>query len=134
VSKILNKRQVRAVNKLGEIMCPKHDAFPSFKEVDAVANVDTVLAELPEADLNDLKLLLTVLSLLPSAILLMVLQLLDQMQNLGGPLGPTVRMIRFGLRGIVFSLYYSGLNGSKATTPTNSHQVIGYQVHVAAAD
>jgi hypothetical protein len=134
MSGILNKRQIRAVNKLGEIMCPRHDAFPSFTELDAVANVDTVLAELPETDLGDLKLLLTVLSFLPSSALAAILRLLDTLQNLGGPLGPTLRMIRFGLRGIVFSLYYSGLNGPKATAATNSHQVIGYQVHVAPVD
>ncbi len=134
MSQILNKRQIKAVNKLGEIMCPHYEGFPSFTELDAVSSVDTVLGELPEGDLSDLKLLLTVLSFMPKSVLTAILLMLNRLQNLGGPIGPTLRMIRFGLRGIVFSLYYSGISGPKASSPTNSHQVIGYQVHVAKAD
>lgn len=130
MSKILNSRQISTVNKLGMIMCPRHGEFPSFMEIDVVAHVDTVLNELPEQDLNDLKLLLTVLSFLPTSMLRMILQMIDSLQNIGGPLGPTIRMVRFGLRGIVFSLYYSGFTGPNATVPTTPHQVIGYEVHV----
>jgi hypothetical protein len=128
---LLNRAQIRAVNRMGDIMCPRFENFPSFTELDVVAHADDVLRELPEADLKDLKLLLTVLSFLPKPILSFVLCTIDRLQNIGGPIGPTLRMIRFGLRGVIFSLYYSGLKGPRASANVTSHQVIGYQVHVA---
>ena len=130
----LNSLQRRAVNRMGNVMCPRHDNFPSFKELDCVAHADIVLNELPESDLNDLKLLLTVLFFMPAPLMKLMFAFLETTQNMGGPLGPLLRMIRFGLRGIVFSLYYSGLKGPKATAAMTPHQVIGYQVHVAALD
>ncbi len=93
--------------------------------------MDTVLSELPVQDLNDLRMLLTILSLAPTFCLRGLLRFLELTHNFPGPVGALIRMVRFGLRGIVISLYYSGRRGAHvAPEVSDLHSLIGYNAHV----
>lgn len=126
----LNSLQQSALNRLGDVICPAFDDYPSFSELDVVHHADVVLTELPESDLKDLKLLLLVLFFLPAPIMKLMMGVLEKMKNINGSLGTLVRMLLFGLRGLTFALYYSGLKGPKATTNKNPVDVVGYKVQV----
>ena len=130
MSQQLNYLQKAALNRLGNVICPAFDDYPSFSELDVVHHADIVLEELPEYDLKDLKLLLTVLFFLPSPLMLFMLKTLEKMKGMNGELGTLVRMLLFGLRGITFALYYSGLKGPKAKVSKTPVDVVGYQVSV----
>lgn len=130
MSTILNKIQIRALNNLGDVMCPGGDGFPEFSELGAVEHVDLLLVEIPEADLSDLKLLLFLLGFMPAFVLRFMLNFLEKNQNMNGDIGALVRMVRFGLRGIIFSLYYSGLKGRDSAVTQTPVDVIGYHVQM----
>ena len=127
-SQILSSIQIKALNKIGDIMCPENGEFPLFSRLGAVDHVDILLEEIPTADLGDLKMLLTILGLLPSFVLKFILNLLESQQHMNGEIGTLVRTVRFGLRGLIFSLYYSGLKGEKSGTVALPIDVVGYQI------
>lgn len=130
MSKILNKVQIRALNNLGNVMCPGEDGFPKFSALGAVEHVDYLLEEIPPADLADLKLLLFLLGFMPSFVLRAMMNFLEKNQDMNGDIGALIRMIRFGLRGIIFSLYYSGLKGRDSAVAKTPVDIIGYNVQM----
>lgn len=127
--KNLNSVQASAIKKIGDIYCPRYEAYPSFSELGNIEHIDVLLNELPPSDLKDLKLLLFILGLWPSFFIKLFLNLVEVGATWNGPLGPLFRMIRFGFRGIVFALYYSGRKGSnyKGETPSD---LIGYKIQM----
>jgi hypothetical protein len=131
MSQQLNGLQQSALNRLGDVLCPAFQDFPAFSELDVVHYADVVLDELPEGDLNDLKMLLTVLFFLPRPLLKLMMAVLDKMKDMNGGVGTLVRMLLFGLRGLTFALYYSGLKGPKATATKTPVDVVGFQVNVS---
>lgn len=126
----LNYFQKAALNRLGDIMCPRNGEFPSFSELDCVHHAHIVLDEIPEQDLKDLKLLLFALWFLPTPFMRIFLSCLDKMKEMGGEVGTLVRMLQFGLRGIAFALYYSDLKGPKAIATKTPVNVVGFAVQV----
>lgn len=127
----LNYFQKAALNRLGDVICPKNGEFPSFSELDCVHHAHIVLDELPPQDCSDLKMLLTVLWFLPAPFLRIFLYLIEKMKDLNGEVGALIRMLNFGLRGVAFSLYYSGMTGPKAVVKKTPVNVVGFEVHVA---
>ncbi len=126
----LNYFQKAALNRLGDIMCPKNGEFPSFSELDCIHHAPIVLNEIPEQDLKDLKLLLFVLWFMPAPLMRIFLFVLERMKDMGGEVGTLVRMLQFGLRGIAFALYYSDLKGPKAVAQQTPVNVVGFEVSV----
>ncbi len=126
----LNSLQCAALNRLGNVLCPAYGEHPSFSELDVVYHADIVLNELPESDLKDLKLLLLVLFFLPAPLMRLMMVTLEKMKEMDGELGTLVRMLLFGLRGLTFALYYSGLRGPKAKANKTPVDVVGFEVKV----
>jgi hypothetical protein len=106
-SKHLTSRQLRAIEKIGNQMIPGIDDLPSFSATGCVSEVDRVLDYMPDSDLKDLKLLLSLLSIWPGFLLGILLRVLEWSDWVPAPVGGVLRMIRLGLRGLVMSLYYS---------------------------
>lgn len=129
-STILNSRQSRAVQKIGDIYCPRTDSFPSFSELGVIEHIDILLAEIPEQDLKDLKMLLGILGFMPSFVIWLLIAGIEKGKDLGTPLGAIIRMIRFGFRGIIFSLYYSGLKGSQSSVSQTPMDLVGYRIQM----
>ncbi len=125
ISKHLKNRQIQAVNKIGDCLLPGEGSFPSFSQSHAVQHCDRVLDYMPKQDLEDLKVLLTILSFFPKWILTIVFWKLEFSWNYRLPMPAVLRLIRIGIRGLIMSLYYSG---------GKPYQVIGYQVGVYLGD
>lgn len=130
MSHILNGLQISALNRLGDVMCPANGEFPSFSDLGAVEHVDFLLEEIPSSDLADLKLLLLLLGLMPSFVLRAMMNFIEAKADMNGEVGTLIRMVRFGLRGIIFSLYYSGLKGSTSKVTQTPVDVVGYHVQM----
>lgn len=126
-SRFLNDRQLKTFECIGDIYCPANTPFPSFSELGAIEHIDLVIEDLPDQDRNDLGLLLFVLSFLPTFFLKGLVSILEMATGWPKPIAMPFLLIRFGLRGIVFSLYYSGYKGStyKGAAPT---QIIGFNL------
>ncbi len=120
-SRYLSKREIKGLRKIGDIIIPRNGPFPSFSETGCLQHVDDAVAYLDPIDLKDLKSFLAVASFLPGFMIKLVLRLLEW-----GTFS-LLRMGNLGIRGVVYSLYYSNKTATdyKGTKP---HEMIGYQV------
>jgi hypothetical protein len=122
-SEFLSQREIKALLKIGDIIVPENDPFPSFSKSGCIYHVDEAVGNLDPGDLSDLKLFFKIISVMPSFIVKFVLKLMNSL-----PIG-LLRLGNLGIRGIVFSLYYSS-----KTTPDYKdkriHDIIGYNVSI----
>lgn len=122
-SDYLNKREIKGLIKLGDIICPKNNEFPSFSELGCIEYVDDAVGNLDPYDRNDLKLFLKIASILPKFMLKFVMIMINR------PFIALLRMGNIGIKGIIYSLYYSGKQGS-SYTGKSIFDIINYKVNI----
>jgi hypothetical protein len=113
MSQYLNKTQLKGIVKLGSIMLPRSGEYPSFAELGCIEHIDEIAAYIPEVDLADLKMLLTLLAMMPPMGLNGLIRMMQNPDPWPEAVASTLRQMDTGLRGIIMSLYYSGRKGSK---------------------
>ena len=121
-SQYLSEREIKGLEKIGDIMIPRNPPFPSFSETGCVEHVDDTVAYVAEADLKDLKMLLGICGTLPSFMVRFILWLFEKQWF------TLLRFANFGVRGLIFSLYYSNKTGANYTGK-KPHDVIGYKIN-----
>lgn len=121
LSRHLSAAQIRGVEKLGQAMLPGGEGFPSFMAIGCARHIDRILDFMPEQDIKDLRLLLSLLAVMPLAFSRFFAWFLEKAVPWPGPVGAQLRTIRLGVRGLIFSLYY----GDPAVL-----KEIGYEVGV----
>lgn len=127
-SDYMSKAAVKTVNRIGDILCPGNEEFPSYSETGCIEHIDKMLATVPSGDMGDLNLLLTILSIKPKFVLRWLVRNMGRAHEMNGPIADLLRMLDFGLRGIIFGTYYSGFVGAdyKGKTP---YEVLGYGIN-----
>jgi len=129
-SKYLGPLALKGLNKVGDVFLPGFEEFPSFSQLGCVESVDLVLEDLPADDRGSVAILLSVFYFLPSPFLKIIFIFFDWSENKPIPLlGSIFRQIRLGIRGILFSLYYSGWKGQSYSGKT-PHEILGYSLNV----
>lgn len=128
MSLFLTQREIRGLNKVGDLVIPGGYGLPSFSETGCVGHVDEVMAPTPAADVKDFKLLMKVLSFAPDVAIKGILKLLDKESAFPEPIGGLLRLLNVGIKGVVFSLYYSN-NTSQFYQGPLVHEAIGYHVN-----
>lgn len=118
ISKIFNPSQIRVIERIGDIMIPKAEDFPSFSELGAVHAIDRVMEPADPQDIKDLGMLLSVLRFMPDAFIRFIINIAVNAHKNDSFLGPLLRQLDIGLRGIVFSLYYANLKSDDYTGKT----------------
>ena len=118
-SKHFNERQMRAVDKLGEVM------ISGFTASKCSRSIDRILDYMPESDRKDLGLLLTLLSFFPRFLLRGYVELVESSQFWPDWCGSLLRFMRIGLRGLIMTLYYSD---------TTTLQKLAFKVDVFTED
>jgi hypothetical protein len=112
MSAILGRRQVLAVERIGDIMIPGGEGFPRYSETGCVAHIDPLLEVTPPEDVAGLRVLLTILSFLPFGLLAWFLRFVEKPRGGTGPLAGALRNIDIGLKGLIMSTYYSNRTGA----------------------
>lgn len=103
----LTPRQAKGLAKVGRVIVPGGDGMPTFAAVDPASRAPAVLAELPDTDERDLRLLFTVLGWLPALLVRAIVALLWRARPMPGPVGNLARLAYLALKGVAMSLYYS---------------------------
>jgi len=128
-SRFFSSLALKGINKVGDAFIPGDGEFPSFSELGVVEHVDQIAEDIPPGDLDGLKILFAVFGVLPGFLLKMLFIHLEWHFKTGFMMTSLSRQIRFGMRGIVFSLYYSGLKGSQYKKP-DPLQLLGFELNV----
>lgn len=119
---------VKGLTRIGDILCPGDDYFPSYSKLGCVEHVDIALEHAPASDIKDLGLLLSILSFMPGFVLRWLVRQMAESHDSNSALSTTFRQLDFGLRGIIFGTYYSGRSGSGYSGP-NTHELVGFSVN-----
>ena len=108
-SRILSPEQHAGLLKVGDVLIPGDQQFPSFSRSRCAEHVDRMLAYMNESDLNGVKVLLGVFRLLPKFVLRGIIALTDKHRLFPDVIGAALRMINIGIKGLVMTLYYSDI-------------------------
>ena len=106
-SKYFNSKAIQGLNRIGDIFIPHNDEFPSFSELGASDCVDDLIAYTPADEAALLGTVLMVFSFMPKSWLRQLVGKLQTSTTDDGSLGSLFRQLNFGLRGLLFTLYYS---------------------------
>jgi hypothetical protein len=132
-SRHLVERQLRALARVGDCLVPGDEDLPAFSRCGCLVHVDRILDHLPADDRAALGTVLRLLGLAPGFAVRWLLSFLEADFPLPDMVAAPLRYLRLGLRGVVFSLYFSGAVGDNYTGPSPL-EVLGYQVGVYTGD
>lgn len=99
--------------KAGDIILPGGDGFPRFSETEFIKHFGRISHYMNPDDKAGLKFLTTVMALTPAPLVRFVLWLSTLHHFVPGVLGAPLRQINIAVRGVIFTLYYSGLEDSR---------------------
>ena len=127
-STYLNKSAVKGLTRIGDILIPGNDEFPSFSAFMCMDHIDDLVSYAPADDINDLGMVLGIMSVMPQIVLNWLVKKMANSHKDNGPLGTLFRQLNMGIRGVVFSLYYSEKPGAnfKDKNPT---EMIGFTLN-----
>ena len=127
-SNYFSKRGLIGMARIGDILIPGDEQFPSFSTYGGLEHVDDLVAFAPEEDIATLNMVMAVLSFCPTGLLQWVVKQMSAARpGDTGMMAPLYRQLNIGVRGIIFSLYYGEKRGSeyKGADPM---AVIGYEL------
>ena len=127
-SQYLNNSAVKGLNKIGDILIPGNETYPSFSAYSCIDHIDDLMAYAPTEDVGDLKMVLSVFSILPKGVLTWIVKKMASAPKSDGPLAGLFRQLNMGIRGVVFSLYYSEKPGQKYAGK-NPTELIGFTLN-----
>ncbi len=112
ISRYFTQRQLAGLIKVGDVILPGTDAFPSFSRTGCIEHVDRMAAYLADDDLSGLRLLLGLLRFAPKWLIRLLMTACTKNAPVPGFAGSALRTIDIGIKGMVMSLYYSNLTGA----------------------
>lgn len=129
-SDYFSKDALKAINKIGDLLIPGSDEFPSFSTYGCVERIDDLLAYAMVDDVKTLNTVLGILNAMPTIFISGLVKWMSKAHKNNGPIGDLLRQLNMGLRGIVFSLYYSDKAGSGYSGPSPT-SLIGFDIRKA---
>ena len=127
-SKYFWNSTLKGLTRIGDVFIPQNGDFPSFSQYGCIENIDTVIAYLPDEDIELLNYVLAVFSIMPTGFLKWLVTYMENSLDKKGTIPSLLRQLNMGLRGIIFALYYSESGGKtfKGNAPLD---VIGYHLN-----
>jgi hypothetical protein len=104
---------LNAFNRVGDILIPPGDGFPSFSEYGAAEHLDRAAAFAPQDDIKQLNLLMSVLAFAPRFFLRFLVKQAVASHQSKAPWAPALRKLYYGWWGLIFGAYYSGRPGKE---------------------
>jgi len=128
MSQPLGPRALQTINRLGDILIPGGEGFPSYSEAHCVDRVNEIAAGAPQDDIKALALLLTLLSFMPCLALRWFCRAFSNAERFPEPLATPLRLLNIALRGLIITPYFANFLGDdfEGTTP---HDNMGFSLH-----
>ena len=109
ISKYFSKTQIKGLQKVGDIIIPGDLEFPAFSKTGFIIHVDRILDYLPATERKNFCHLMILFRFLPKFLLRILFTLTDKNAKFPWLLGTALRLLDIGVKGVVFTLYYSML-------------------------
>lgn len=127
-SKHLSPFHLNSLARLGDLYIPGTERLPSFSQSGCLQHLDIVLDGLHPDDLVAVRWLLVGLRCLPKWVLRKLLSMMDRHDRYSEWIATPLRLVSLAIKGLVMSLYYSGLPTDESQSPTVLDR-IGYSLH-----
>jgi hypothetical protein len=111
MSKYFSKRALISFNTFGDLLMPATDVLPAFSETGCLEHIDDLAVHAPQDDIGSLNLVLVILSFMPTALFRWLIKKMIGAQQSNSMLSTVYRQLNFGIKGLLYSLYYSGKSG-----------------------
>lgn len=121
----LTPAQRTGLLRLGDVIIPGDGELPSFSQSGVADHADRMLDWMYEADRSALLLLLTTVSKMPRPAIKALVLSTEHGDSAPEPLAGGLRMASLGVKGVILSLYYSGVDAGGRV-----RAVLGYDVGV----
>ena len=125
ISKYFSCNQLHGLLKAGDVILPGTDVSPSFSSTGCIDHVDRTAAYLNPEDLDGLRILLTIFRYAPRWMIRLLMNACMHSDRLPDFIGAALRTTELGIKGLVMSLYYSGLTGG-GYAGANIFEIIGW--------
>ncbi len=101
---------IKGISKIGDIVIPGDRELPSFSETNFIHEFGRISSYMTIEDKEGLKLLTSIFAFTPKTIIKLILKIASYHYLLPFWPAPILRQINLGLRGIIFTMYYSGID------------------------
>ena len=126
----LSNQAIKGIKKIGDIYLPGDSEFPPYSEVAGTFKLNDMVQYAPDDDIKSLSTVLTIFSFLPMFVLRWIVKLMTNANERAndGLIPSMLRMLDLGLRGLLYSTYYSEFTNPdyKGKTPM---QLIDFEPH-----
>lgn len=106
----LSRLEQYSWRRLGKVLVPGNAILPPYDYTNAVAWVPEILAASSQEDEESIRLVAIVLGVLPLVAIRLLLRLLSAWAYGTEALGALPRLLLIGLKGVVYTSYYAGLD------------------------
>ncbi|OUS26826.1 hypothetical protein A9Q99_16545 [Gammaproteobacteria bacterium 45_16_T64] len=120
--------QIASLERLGDLYAPGNGTLPSFTDTDCIEYLDDVLESVDEDDVFLLGILLLVMKFIPVFAIRWGISAMDHHDRYPEWIASWLRLISLGVKGVIMSLYFSGLQGANSRGP-NVYDAMGYALH-----
>ena len=122
---ILDKGHLKGVEKLGKVVMPPDSDFPAFSEIQAEKYINRMVDYMYEDDRSAIMIILKLFSVMPLFLIRWTMSLIEHGYKWKGMLGAPFRMLQIGLKGLIFTIYYSDMKSDQII-----HSKIGYDAKI----
>lgn len=127
ISKHFSRLQLRGLNRLGDVVIPGDKDLPGFSDLGVEGHIDRILDYMNEDDKSGLKLVMTIFAFCPKFLIFFILWLTEKASG-ESFIASQLRLVNTGLKGVIFTLYYSNLN----TKSKVIHEVLEWDAKIVA--
>lgn len=113
----LTRGQFAGLLKVGDLIVPGDGELPSFSASGCAQHADRMIAHMNPSDRDGLTMLLALFRFVPGVFLRALLRLTDRHAAFPAPLATGLHMIGIGVKGVVMTLYYSGVDDDRTILP-----------------
>lgn len=106
----LTPAQRTGLLRLGDVIIPGDDELPSFSQSGVAEEVGRMLDWMYESDRSAILMLLTTFAKMPRPAIKALVLATEHGDDVPEPLGGGLRMASLGIKGLILSLYYSGVD------------------------
>lgn len=106
-----SETSLKGIQKVGDILVPGDQSFPKFSDTQFLFHLHRMTDFMNADDRDGLKLLTAIFAFTPAFLIRFILLVVSKHEIFPDFIGSLLRQINLGMRGVVFTLYYSGLDG-----------------------
>lgn len=121
----IKKSHIKGLEKLGKVVIPDYEGFPSFKDVKPEKHINAMVDYMYDDDRAPVMIILSFFSVLPLFIIRWKMLFIDWGASWKGAPGALFRMLQIALKGLVFTIYYTDVTPKKVI-----HNKIGYDAKI----